>query len=93
MGQLERVHVRVEGLVQGVWFRASTQREAQSFELTGWVQNEPDGCVTLEAQGRPEGLEELLTWLRDGPTAARVDGLHVSWVEAVTDEGSFEIRR
>ena len=41
MNAVERVHVRVEGRVQGVWFRASTQREAQDFELTGWVQNGP----------------------------------------------------
>ena len=32
----ERVRVRVDGVVQGVWFRASTQREAQAFEITGW---------------------------------------------------------
>ena len=93
MQPIERVHVRVEGLVQGVWFRASTQREAQDFELTGWVQNEADGAVTLEAQGRPEALEELLAWLRDGPPAARVDALQVSWIDAMDGEPGFEIRR
>mgnify|MGYP001280067613 CR=1 FL=1 len=93
MNAVERVHVRVEGRVQGVWFRASTQREAQDFELTGWVQNEPDGAVTLEAQGRPEALEELLTWLRDGPRAARVDALQVSWIDVMDGERAFEIRR
>jgi acylphosphatase len=89
----ERVRVHVEGRVQGVWFRASTQREAQAFEITGWVQNEPDGSVMLEAQGRPEALEELLSWLRDGPPKAQVNGVDVRWTEPVTGETGFEIRR
>jgi acylphosphatase len=89
----ERVRVRVDGLVQGVWFRASTQREAQAFEITGWVKNQPDGAVTLEAQGRPEALEELLSWLRNGPPKAQVDEVDVTWTETVAGEVSFEIRR
>ena len=89
----ERIQVRVEGRVQGVWFRASTQREAQAFDLLGWVRNEPDGAVTLEAQGRPEGLEELLSWLRDGPPNARVEGLEVSWIDAIEGESGFQILR
>lgn len=88
---IERVRVRVDGRVQGVWFRASTQREARSHELSGWVRNESDGSVVLEAQGRPEGLEELLSWLRDGPPTARVDDLEVAWVEIVAGESTFAI--
>lgn len=93
MREQERVWVRVEGLVQGVWFRASTQREAVGLDLTGWVRNEMDGSVMLEAQGRPEGLEELLAWLRDGPPNARVDGLEVRWIEAEPEETTFSVRR
>jgi len=87
------VRVRVEGLVQGVWFRASTQREAQSFEITGWVRNEPDGAVLLEAEGRPEALEELLSWLRDGPPQARVDAMDVTWLEPTLNEAGFQVLR
>ena len=89
----ERVRVRVSGRVQGVWFRASTQQEARALELVGWVRNLQNGDVELEAQGRPESLEELLSWLRDGPPQARVEGVDVRWVEPVSHETGFEIRR
>ena len=44
----------IEGQVQGVGFRYRARYAAQSLELTGWVQNEDDGSVTLEVQGSPD---------------------------------------
>ena len=43
----------IEGQVQGVGFRYRARYAAQSLALTGWVQNEDDGSVTLEVQGDP----------------------------------------
>ena len=43
----------IEGQVQGVGFRYRARYAAQTLELTGWVENEDDGSVTLEVQGDP----------------------------------------
>jgi acylphosphatase len=69
------VHYHVTGRVQGVWFRAHTQKMAQGLNLQGWVRNLPDGSVELIACGEEENIHQLETWLWEGPTLARVDNL------------------
>ena len=48
-----RRHFSISGQVQGVGFRDRARYAAQALELTGWVENEDDGSVTLEVQGDP----------------------------------------
>lgn len=82
MGQeLEVVQalVCVDGRVQGVYYRASTQAQAQSLGLRGWVRNLPDGRVELRAQGTRGRVEALIDWCRKGPPAARVAAVDVDW--------------
>lgn len=62
----------ISGRVQGVWFRASTQKEAQKLGVTGWVRNLPDGRVEVMACGTADQLEQLKMWLRQGPEKAEV---------------------
>ena len=69
----------VHGRVQGVFFRASTQREAARLGLTGWVRNRPDGSVELSAEGEEETLKELVAWAHRGPDAARVEHVDLQW--------------
>ncbi|MBA4039829.1 MAG: acylphosphatase [Planctomyces sp.] len=54
------MRVRYTGRVQGVGFRATAQRLAAALAVSGWVRNEPDGSVLLEAQGREHDVRELL---------------------------------
>ena len=68
----------VEGHVQGVFFRATTRRQARELGLSGWVRNLPDGRVEVVAEGRPAAVEALLDWARSGPPNARVRQLAVS---------------
>jgi acylphosphatase len=63
----------VEGLVQGVFFRASTQARARELGVSGYAKNLPDGRVEVVASGSLEALAELGRWLHEGPPAARVD--------------------
>ncbi len=65
----------VSGRVQGVFFRASTARQANRLGVTGWARNLPDGRVEVLASGEREALERFSAWLRRGPPAARVDEL------------------
>jgi acylphosphatase len=65
----------VSGKVQGVFFRASTAREAQRLGLCGHAVNLPDGRVEVLAIGAVDAVAELGCWLEHGPPAARVDRL------------------
>jgi acylphosphatase len=63
---------RVEGRVQGVWFRESTRQQAERLGIRGYAVNRPDGSVEVLACGDPAVLDALAEWLRDGPPLARV---------------------
>lgn len=68
----------VEGRVQGVWFRGSTQEKARSLGLMGWVRNLPDGRVEVLMRGSESAIAELEHWLQLGPPLARVDRVTVT---------------
>lgn len=84
-------YFRVSGKVQGVFFRASTQRQAKQLGLGGWVRNREDGDVEGRASGDSAQLTEFINWLAGGPALANVEELQVEEVEheAFSD---FEIR-
>ena len=65
----------VSGRVQGVWYRATVQREAQSLGVTGYAKNLPDGRVEVLACGEAAALESLRRFLWQGPPAAQVDAV------------------
>ena len=75
---MRRVNATVTGLVQGVFFRASTRDEARRLGITGTVRNEPDDTVSIQAEGEDGPLEEFVAWCREGPPAAQVTSLEVS---------------
>ena len=76
---MERVHLIVHGMVQGVFFRANTMRQAGLLGLAGYVRNLPDGTVEAVAEGPKPALEQFVDWCRHGPEMARVDRLDVEW--------------
>jgi acylphosphatase len=88
---LKQVHLFVRGRVQGVFFRASSQREAKRLGLTGWVKNRPDGGVEILAEGEEDGLKELIGWANRGPSAARVERVDVRWRSFAGDFSDFRI--
>jgi acylphosphatase len=63
---------RVEGRVQGVWFRESTRKQAETLGIRGYAINRADGSVEVLACGEPEALDRLAGWLRQGPPMAQV---------------------
>ncbi|MCX7982404.1 MAG: acylphosphatase [Syntrophales bacterium] len=73
----KRYHVLISGRVQGVFFRAETQRVAEKLGIKGWVRNTKDGKVEAVFEGEEEKLEEMLTWCRRGPSLARVTEVEV----------------
>ena len=63
----------IKGRVQGVCFRASTQKQASKLQLDGWVKNRPDGDVEILVRGEAAVLDEFIAWCHKGPVFARVD--------------------
>jgi acylphosphatase len=76
-----RRRVVVHGLVQGVFFRDTVRRHAQSRGVAGWVRNNPDGTVEAVFEGEPEAVERLVAFVHEGPSGAIVERVDV------TDEG------
>ena len=89
--KIRRVHVFVEGWVQGVSFRYNTVQEAVRLGVTGWVRNLPDGRVEAVYEGPLGAVEELLTWTRGGPRWAQVTGVDIR-DEEPTGEPGFSVR-
>lgn len=68
----KHVTLKISGVVQGVFFRASTKEKAVALNITGLVRNEPDGSVYAEAEGEEEKLMEFVAWCHHGPPRAVV---------------------
>lgn len=84
-------HLVVHGRVQGVFFRASTERHAEREGVAGWVRNRPDGTVEAWLEGSGEAVEAVETWIRGGgPPAGRVDRVEV--LDDGTPEGLSDFR-
>ncbi len=88
---VSRVHVYVEGRVQGVFFRAWTCDQAVKLGLYGWVKNLDDGRVEVVAEGQQPKLEEFIRQLKNGPKLANVEHLGITWEKAEGKYTSFEI--
>lgn len=89
---VDRLHVIIEGMVQGVGFRYSTREEAHRRGLTGWVRNRPDGAVEAEFEGDRHDLEDMLAWCRGGPPPAEVRDVRPSWDSGEPRYQRFSVR-
>jgi len=67
-----RVHLTIQGTVQGIFYRAGARERARELHLTGWVCNLIDGSVEVVAEGSMHALQELIAWCRKGPPGAHV---------------------
>jgi acylphosphatase len=81
----------VRGRVQGVGFRWFVEREAHILGIAGWVRNNPDSSVEVLAMGTREQISGLHLRLREGPRAARVDGIEVVEAQPVPGLKTFRI--
>jgi acylphosphatase len=81
----------VTGKVQGVSYRAYVQDSATELELVGYVRNNPDGTVTVVAQGTPDVLKSFVEYLHEGSLLAVVEGVSVEWGSPHTTYTEFSI--
>ena len=85
------MHVLISGFVQGVGFRAWTERRANQLGLSGWVRNRENGDVEAVISGPAEAVDVMLEAFKQGPRHARVDRVEVLG-PADTACGPFQVR-
>ena len=71
------VEVKILGVVQGVFYRISTQNKANELNISGWVKNCDDGSVMALFQGAQDQVEKIIEWCKVGPDRAVVDSIQV----------------
>jgi acylphosphatase len=89
--QAIRRRVKVQGRVQGVFFRDSARERANAHGVTGWARNMPDGSVEAVLEGEPEAVERVVRFLQTGPPHAHVERVDVDEEEPEGLSG-FSIR-
>lgn len=83
---MREFNVTIHGKVQGVGFRAKTKQRADEIGgIYGYVKNSEDGTVEVTAQGEEEKLQELLSYLKDGPMFAEVTDIDIAWHDTLQD--------
>lgn len=89
---MTRVHLVVHGRVQGVYFRQSSQEEAQRLGLRGWVRNRRDGTVEAVAEGPQERVDAFVAWCHRGPPMASVTRVESAREEPASLPEGFHVR-
>ncbi len=89
---MERIHVIVQGRVQGVYYRAAARDRARQLVLKGWVRNCPDGNVEIVAEGEEAQLAQLIAWSQKGPPAAHVTDVKIERQAATGEFVEFSIK-
>ena len=88
---LKRIEIIVRGRVQGVYYRATAEREARQHGLTGWVKNRKDGSVEMVVEGEEDAVKDFLAWAQVGPSTARVDKVETRWRSYTGEFTEFRI--
>lgn len=86
------MRAQVRGRVQGVGFRDATVERARQLGVLGWVRNEDDGSVAVHAEGEEAAVEELLSFLREGPRGAAVAEVEVEPQRRPEGHEQFAVR-
>ena len=74
---MRSLSIKVYGKVQGVGFRFYTQKTAREMAVKGFVKNERDGSVYIEAEAEDNIIKTFIEWVKKGPEWARVDEINV----------------
>ena len=90
---MTRAELVISGRVQGVFYRASAQQEAQRLGLHGEIRNLPGGEVEAIVEGEKSQIDEFIAWCRRGPPAAEVEDVRVRFGEPRGEFRTFRVTR
>lgn len=91
MAEKVRAHVIVSGRVQGVFYRAETQKAARQHGVTGWVKNRPEGTVEAVFEGDENKVAAMIEWCKTGSPQAKVDAVDTDWEAFSGEFSNFEV--
>ncbi len=74
---IKSYQLKITGIVQGVFYRASMRAKAKELGVVGFAQNKEDGSVYAEIEGEEEILNKMIEWSKHGPAKAKVEELKV----------------
>lgn len=90
--EVKRKHMRVTGRVQGVGFRYTASQCAQKLGVTGWVRNDYDGSVEMEAQGTDVQINTLIEMIKNASNYIDIENIEYKTIAVVKDDVGFEIK-
>ncbi len=88
---MKHLNIKVTGKVQGVYFRATTKAVADQLGIKGFVLNQKDGSVYIEAEGDNFALDSLLEFCHEGPDRAEVEQVEVEKSDEIKGFKNFEV--
>lgn len=74
----KHLNIKIYGLVQGIFFRATAKEQANKLGITGFAKNMSDGSVYIEAEGEEKTLDKFINWCHQGPPLAQVEKVEIS---------------
>ncbi|WP_185762570.1 acylphosphatase [Bacillus methanolicus] len=89
---MQQLRIIVSGKVQGVGFRYFTQMKANTYGITGWVRNQPNGNVEIIAEGNKDDLALFLASIKEGNPFSRVSHMEIEEVNEISGFTSFTIK-
>ncbi|MBN1354571.1 MAG: acylphosphatase [Candidatus Omnitrophica bacterium] len=87
----KKIHIKYYGMVQGVGFRWTAERAANSLGLSGWVRNCKDGTVEVVCEGDEKNITSFLKRINE-TMGAYIKSVNIEWQEATGEFDSFNIR-
>jgi len=88
-----RVHIFVEGRVQGVFFRQNMKKKAKELQINGWVKNLADKRVEMLLEGKNSRIKDIMSWLKESPGFCRVDKIDIQKEEYKNEFSAFKIKK
>ncbi len=88
----KRVNLKITGKVQGVFFRHNSKEIADSLNLTGYVQNNPDNTVTIVAEGEENDLKEFVKFIQKGTPQSKIENIKTDWQAPTNEFKQFEVK-
>ncbi|MDM8538498.1 acylphosphatase [Desulfobacterales bacterium HSG17] len=86
-----RAHILISGKVQGVFFRAETQKAAKRHNVSGWVRNKSNGTVEALIEGKEKDVALILEWCKTGSPLSKVKNIDIRWGDYQGEFSDFTI--
>ncbi|TDT46044.1 acylphosphatase [Fonticella tunisiensis] len=87
-----RYHIIVHGRVQGVGFRYHVQLHAGYNGITGWVRNNEDGTVEVDAEGEEKNMDKFIAAVKKGNHFSKIDFVDIEKIDRLEGYRNFRIK-